>query len=400
VSTNYNKAGVICWSLVLTLLTGTEANAASLNLNNGTFFGPGNAVYNDTNLVGSTRFVDAQVRNIQLTGPLVGFIPFANNGAAEPNVIAERLQNGGIIDGLASDGTPINENADTALRLNFRDDITGESADVMVVAEFSSELPNGGEPIFPDELGNLTFNPSVLADPGDPAQIARFNVSFTTGVVQIPLSLKTQAHQVGGEDNAGPLNAGEYLVGRMGDFNHDGRLDGVLVLAANAPMELVVARGNPIAQIRPWDSDIPIDPISSSVLELRGVALNFSSVVEASLQINDFEGAAAHLQAARENVRSTLENMRVALQSGQLDRRTKRTIRRARAGLRHTYSRLTFSNFALEAIALSRHGRDGRYRLSRASRWLLRYVSAVLQHSFVRVGQILKRVTPLSPLGS
>ena len=150
----------------LFVLTVANASAFTLNLNNGTFFGPGNAVYNDTGEIGKTTFVDAQVRNIVLTGPLQGYIPFFNNGSQAPNAIAEKLQVGGIVDGMASDGTLINENADTGLRLNFNDPNTGESADVMVIAEFSDALPNGGEPILPDKNGNLTFNPSVVADPG------------------------------------------------------------------------------------------------------------------------------------------------------------------------------------------------------------------------------------------
>ncbi len=249
--------------------------AFTMFLNNGYFYGPGNAVYNDTNIHGQNQFTDGQVRNIFFSSPNSGGVSFYNNGAAEPNVIAEKLQVGGVVDGLASDGTPINENADTALRLNFRRSDSSESADVMAVAIASPESPDGSEPIEFDEKGNLTFSPSILADPGEPELISRFNVKFTTGAAQVPLSLNTQEGLSGGEDNAGPLPAGRFLVGRMGDYDQDGYMDGVLVLAENSPLDLIVARGNPIAQYRPWTSDIPVAAVQAAVLTLNGIAQNY-----------------------------------------------------------------------------------------------------------------------------
>jgi len=388
-----SKYKTVWWTLMfsLTTLISSAANAFNLFLDNGTFFGPGNAVYNDTGVVGKTTFVDAQVKNIVLTGPLTGFIPFANNGADEPNVIAEKLQKGGIIDGAASDGTLINENADTGLRLNFSDPDTGETADVMVVAEFSPNSPNGGEPIFPDSQGNLTFNPSVLADPGQADQIARFDVSFTTGIAQVPLSLKTQSNEAGGQDNAGPLLAGHTLVGRMGDFDHDGFLDGTLVLATNAPLDLIVARGNPIAQIRPWTSDIPIDPITSSILALSGVVLNYSQVVASSLDSKNFNTAIKDLNSVTQNTRAVLENLRLLLLSDQLDYRTKIRIRILRYRLWNAYYQFTHLTQFVENISLS----SNKYHHRRYKR-KAKFVNRKITRTFKKTGLVLERLIDIS----
>lgn len=384
---------VVCFSALL-LSSASNVSAFTLFLDNGTFFGPGNAVYNDTGIVGKNTFVDAQVRNIVLTGPLNGFIPFFNNGAEEPNVIAEKLQQGGVIDGMASDGTLINENADTALRLNFSDPETGESADVMVIAEFSNATPDGGEPILPDANGNLTFSPSVLADPGSPELISRFEVSFTTGVAQVPFSLKTQQGLGEGEDNAGPLPSGHALVGRMGDFDQDGYLDGILVLAANAPLDLVVARGNPIAQIRPWISDIPVDPITASVLTLNGVVRNYAPVLEKTLERNDISAAINYLNSVTENTKSVLNNMRIVLLSGQLDSSSKKNIERLRRKLRHAHHYFIFAIELFENIESRKHKSHGRgeHRISMAAK--------EIRMSFEKSDHVLQELAILSGINS
>ena len=240
-------------------LASHSASAVTLSLKAGYFFGPGDQ--------GIHPFNNAFVRNIQFTGPLSGTIPFFNNGAEPPNVSAEILQ-GGVVDGFTSDGRAINENIDTGLHLRLADPSTGESANIMVVA-------TGAEQVVNDEKGNLVFRTHVFADPGVSSVVAPLDVSFTTGAAQVPLSLKTQKGLPGGVDRAGPYAAGFVLFGRIGDFDHDGLMDGELVLAANSPLELIAARGNPIAQRRPWVSDIPINAPLSVELNLANMVGNF-----------------------------------------------------------------------------------------------------------------------------
>jgi hypothetical protein len=240
-------------------LAAQPGGTANLSLKAGYFYGPGDQ--------GIHPFNNAAVRNISFTGPFTGVIPFFNNGAEPPNVSAEILQ-GGVVDGYTSDGRAINENIDTGLHLVLNDPVSGESANMMVVA-------TQAEAVGTDALGNLVFNTHVFADPGSSSLVTPLDVTFTTGAARVPLSLKTQQGITGGVDRAGPFPAGYVLFGRIGDFDHDGFMDGELVLAANSPLDLIVARGNPIAQRRPWVSDIPINAPLSAELNLANIVSNF-----------------------------------------------------------------------------------------------------------------------------
>jgi hypothetical protein len=260
------------------LLGAADADAATLKLKAGNFYGPGNT--------GVHPFNNAEVRNLILTGPLNGVIPFFNNGAAAPNVSAEVLQ-GLVIDGRTSDGRLINENVDTGLHLDLVDPASGEKANLMVVAL-------GAEEFGPDAKFNLVFNTSVEADPGFAAGIRPLQVAFTTGAARIPPSLKTRMGLPGGHDFAGPFQTGEVLIGRMGDFDHDGMLDGELVLAGNAPLDLVVGVGDPIAQRRPWVSDIPVPPGLAALFVVSGVVQNFPEPLTEVLSVGDVEQATAY----------------------------------------------------------------------------------------------------------
>lgn len=245
-----------------------QAAAVTLSLKAGTFFGPGDK--------GVHPLQNGEVRNIQLGGSLQGTVPFFNNGAEPPNVIAEVLQ-GGVIDGFTSDGRAINENIDTALHLRLEDPETGEGGSLMVV---SLEQ----EAVEADQRGNLLFVANVVADPGLPSLVTPLEVRFTSGAARIPVSLRTQSGIAGGHDHAGPFPSGHVLIGRIGDFDHDHFLDGVLVQGENSPLELVIARGDPIAQHRPWVSDIPTTPALSALLNLNGIVQNFPAAVTRALR--------------------------------------------------------------------------------------------------------------------
>lgn len=243
------------------------AQALSLFLKAGEFFGPG--------ITGDHAFNNAFVTNLQFTGPLQGVVPFFNNGASPPLVLAQQLF-GGPQTGFTSDGRAINKNANTGLFLDLRDPGTGEAAKMMVVSIATDEFG-------PDALGNIAFHAHVVADPGVPSEVVPFDVLFTTGAVTIPKSLRTQMGLPGGHETAGSLPSGTVIVGRIGDFDHDGFMDGELVIGQNSPLNLVVARGDPIAQRRPWISDIPVSTVQSAVLNLNGIVQNFPKPMSAAL---------------------------------------------------------------------------------------------------------------------
>jgi hypothetical protein len=291
------------------------AAAETLALAPGRFFGPGNT--------GIHSIGRAEVRNIVLTGPLSGEVPFFNNGPAAPNVIAEVLL-GGEVDGRTSTGVLINENIDTGLFLELRDPVTRQVGRLMVVAIAAEQMR-------PDAKGNLTFNPSVIADPGIPELARPFSVVFTTGAKEIPLSLRTQRGQPGGHDQAGPLPSGRFVIGRIGDFDQDGRLDGILVQAENSPLDLVIANGDPIAQRRPWSLDVPIHPLQAAGLALNGIVQNFPEPIAKAIVTRDREALAQYLDDLRERLPAIRENLRRGLAG--LSGQDESLVRRARARL-------------------------------------------------------------------
>jgi hypothetical protein len=63
----------------------------------------------------------------------------------------------------------------------------------------------------------------------------------------------------GGVDQAGSLKPGDRLQGRLGDFNHDGLIDGAIVVAGNMPLDSIFMPGAPYALIRYFETDIPYD---------------------------------------------------------------------------------------------------------------------------------------------
>lgn len=250
----------------LLLIAPSHLIAEDFILKGGAFYGPGDN--------GVHVFPDGSLNNFVLTGPLSGFIPLFNNGAEEPNVLGEKLQTGAIVDGELSDGKLLNENMNNAFILRTTDPINGP-VDVLVASIEGG--PFNGDTIFsPDQFGNLTIQSYVAFDPGIPELVAFNPIFLTTGAATIPLSLKTQMGLSGGHDQAGPFPSGKTLIGRLGDFDNDGFLDGEILLAGNSPMNLVVAEGDPVFLNRPFVSDLKIDPLDATSLTIASVVSNFS----------------------------------------------------------------------------------------------------------------------------
>lgn len=333
-------------------LASMTGNASAFTLflkSEGEFFGPGNVIYNTTG-TSVNNFKDAQVRDLTFTGPFTGFIPMFNNGAAEPNAIAEVLQ-GKIIDGFTSNGVAINENIDTALHLPITDPVTGESANIMAVAVASDDTPDGSELVLPDAKGNLTFNPKVLADPGQADQVRQLpSIVFTTGSVRIPPSLKTQQGLPGGVDSAGPLPSGRILIGKVGDYDQDGFFDGLLVLGGTAPADLVVARGNPIAQKRPWTSDIPIHPLQAGTATLNNLVQNYPEAVTETLMQGELLVTLEYFQAIGEGIRAFRGNLHRVLLSGALDKASLRKLKKLRRQVRKAEVDFLMAGYSLENL--------------------------------------------------
>ena len=77
----------------------------------------------------------------------------------------------------------------------------------------------------------------------------------TTGTLTIPRSLQSQSGGRG-VDRAGPLQSGETISGRIGDFNGDGHIDGTIVAVGVMPLDSPVFPGQPYALSRNFETDI------------------------------------------------------------------------------------------------------------------------------------------------
>lgn len=176
--------------------------------------------------------------------------PFVNNGAAEPNIMAEKGTRG-VVDGKLSNGLLINENADI-----YPAKVAG--ADV-IIAVVDGGPHNGLQVSLTSDAGEVTMTMDLAMDLGVGEKgVVRLPFYGTTGSVTVPYSLQTQ---MGGKgvDQAGEIPSGSVLTGRIGDFNNDGWIDGTLVATTTMPLSSSLYPGQPYVIVRHFETDIPID---------------------------------------------------------------------------------------------------------------------------------------------
>ncbi len=208
----------------------------------GYFFGPG-AYMNPTPLF------PVMIRNMAFTSDRDFVTPFWNNGGEAPNVRAEAAFP--PVDGRLSDGALINENVDLG-------------AFTLAGARFLPAVVEGGE-FSGQQLavtladGNIVMVMDLVLDLGiGPRGIIRLPFYGTTGTVTVPPPLAAAAGAVVA-NQAGPLDSGQTLSGRIGDFNGDGYIDGTLVAAGVMPLSSPVYPGQPWAMARHFETDIALE---------------------------------------------------------------------------------------------------------------------------------------------
>ena len=263
---SWSRKIVTLWILVSVSSTVYSAGF-TIELFDGKFYGPGN--------MGEHDIKNGTLENFIVTAPMSGHIPFFNNGEEEPNTDAETLHSGPV-DGMLSDGTKINENVNAAFVLEIEEPETKELVKLLVCS-VSEEL------VSTDEKDNLTFNLHAAFDTGFAQDAIQLPIQFFTGAVTVPVSEKNKRGLEGGNDNAGPYPAGSVYVGRVGDMDQDGFMDGIFTLAGNTPFELLIAEGDPVLIIRPFKSDIPINPKHAAYYELNGVVKNLKDQIQTAL---------------------------------------------------------------------------------------------------------------------
>lgn len=187
------------------------------------------------------------IRHLMFTTYTDLVVPFENNGAEQPNIVGE-LQVPGDLDGRLSDGSLINENVNTCAAV-----IAGRR---VLPAVVQGGMHTGRVLMSTTSDGVLTLSTDLAIDLTDGHSV-KLPLYGTVGEVTVPQSLQTQMGSKG-VDQAGEYPSGTRLRGRLGDFNHDGWIDGTLVFVGVIPLDSPIAPGQPFVLVRNFETDIPI----------------------------------------------------------------------------------------------------------------------------------------------
>lgn len=267
-----------------------SAGAAEFILEGGFFYGPG-PIEPDAALP-TGRLVNVEFDRHAFDG----HTDFANDGSPEARF---------------SDGeTLINQNISAG-------EITlGDGRETVLLAAVGGGPNQGRETYTMDRRYNMIWRVDLALDPGFAEGIIRVDdFVLTTGVVQIPPSLQTAAGNPGGYDRAGSLESGDYLAGRLGDFDQDGNLDGVVVAAPNVPLASNLLPGAPVGNQRGFKTDVELPAHLACELALRGL-VNFAEPVAETIASDDIDELTKLLADMDERLRVARDNMERALLVG------------------------------------------------------------------------------------
>ncbi len=261
-----------------------ESKAHSLRLESGTFHGPG--------ALPDAPCPHGLLGHIEFSAPLTGQTRFFNNGPQPPNVPGDQ-EIDGVTDGRLSDGSPFNEHVWGGIA-----EVGGGALRLMTVIIGTG--PNRGREIYElDSEYHLHLTTDLAMDPGFPEGIiVRENLRITTGLLWVPQSLQSAQGLPGGQDRAGSLPSGAPVVGRMGDDDRDGFLDGIIAGGANVPLGHMLSPGAPVVLERHFKSDIPMPPLDAALLSVASVT-SYAPVWKQFLETRGQSGETARHVAAR-----------------------------------------------------------------------------------------------------
>jgi hypothetical protein len=236
-------AALLAAALAAPLEAATLYSTPDSYLGSGRFYGPGS--YTEPQ-----PLFPVVIRNMVWITEKDFVTPFFNNGAAEPNILAEKGTRG-VVDGKLSNGLLINENADI-----YPAKVAGTD---VVIAIVNGGPHNGLQVSSTTPTGEVTMTMDLALDLGVGEKgVVRLPFYGTTGSLTVPYSIQTQ--QGGkGVDQAGELASGSVVTGRIGDFNDDGWIDGTLVAVNTMPLDSPLYPGQPYVIVRHFETDIPID---------------------------------------------------------------------------------------------------------------------------------------------
>ena len=208
----------------------------------GLFFGPGSWTQ-------VSPLFPVVIRGMGFVSDVDFATPFFNNNGQGPATIGEKEL--GLKDGRTSDGSLINENVDTGT-------FTVAGTRMLPVVARSDGKFGGSQAAVSLRGGDVVMAMDLTIDLGiGPRGIIKIPFYGTTGTVTVPPSLQTQSGGKG-VDQAGKLASGTTIAGRVGDFNHDGYIDGTLVAVGVMPMTSPIYPGQPFAMVRNFATDIPV----------------------------------------------------------------------------------------------------------------------------------------------
>ena len=223
----------------------------------GTFFGPGR--------MPDVPMAKGIMHVVELDKNLKGITPYFNNGAEKPN-IRSRVPFHPELEGVLSSNIAFNENMDGGVV-----DVGNGALKLLNVV--IKDGPNNGTQSY--ELTrqcDWKITTDLALDPGfKPGILVTPNLVITSGVVSIPISLQTKHGIPGSADFAGSVPSRAKLVGRVGDYDEDGFLDGYLTGTAVIPLDHIFYPGAPVAQARIFISNIPISHLNAAGLSLYSI---------------------------------------------------------------------------------------------------------------------------------
>lgn len=252
----------------LPLTASAAAEPHSFKLYGGHFFGPGP-------IVPDTALPEGAIRGISFdSAKLEGAAAYAEGGKVLSD--GKTKANANIDAGALEIGK-----SQTELKGKNKGKTEGKTFWLYAVAGG----PNQGKERYGfDANYNMVWKVDLALDPGFPEGIVRVDgFELTTGICKVPTSLQTASKLPGGYDKAGSLASGTRIVGRVGDFDADGFLDGIIVATANVPMQADLLPGAPVANKRGFKTDIRIDPLFAMELTLHGI-VNMRPLVSDALR--------------------------------------------------------------------------------------------------------------------
>ena len=261
----------------------------------GHFFGPGP-------IEPDTALPPGYLKNIRFKPhAFYGYADFYNDGAATA---------------VLSDGkTRINQNIQAGVL-----EIGGKENQVLLVAVKGG--PNQGREYYRlvDDY-SMEWTVDLALDPGfSDGIVAVHNFVLTTGVIKIADSLQTEQGIPGGYDQAGSMKSGQYLAGRLGDFDQNGLLDGIVVAAPRVPLASNMLPGSPVGNQRGFETDVPVAASLACELTLRGIA-QLQEPIMTLINSGRQAELVDMLKSVEQRIDSAQSNMERALIGGDLELR-------------------------------------------------------------------------------